>query len=63
MEKAYARCGWDAVEGESTEMTSARPQILRVMCNLCEEAAAKQEALRRFNAFMKDHDGASRVGE
>ncbi|OAO12393.1 metallopeptidase M1 [Blastocystis sp. ATCC 50177/Nand II] len=56
MEKAYARCGWDAAEGESTEMTSARPQILRVMCSLCEEPVAVQEALRRYHAFMKDHD-------
>ena len=39
-------------------MASCRPLVLSVLCSVCEDEAVKREALSRFHAFMKDHDGA-----
>lgn len=58
MDKPYQRCGWDAQADEEPAMTSCRPLVLGVLCSVCEDEAVKREALNRFHAFMKDHDGA-----
>lgn len=58
MEKPYQRCGWDAQADEEPTMASCRPLVLSVLCSVCEDEAVKREALSRFHAFMKDHDGA-----
>lgn len=57
MEKPYQRCGWDGKKNETPAMTSCRPLVLNVLCSVCEDEEVKREALSRYHAFMKDHDG------